>query len=135
MNYILDASATACLVLPDESSLRIEKIIEGKADTSTLWVPILWWSETSNILTQAIKTKRIKLEDINVILNIFSKLNMMTDIEHNSKYQTEIIHLSLKHNLSSYDATYLELALRKGGKLLTLDKKLFKVADKLYNFP
>lgn len=135
MNYILDASATACLVLPDESSLRIEKIIESKADTSTLYVPILWWSETSNILTQAIKTKRIKLEDINVILNIFSKLNMMTDIEHNSKYQTEIIHLSLKHNLSSYDATYLELALRKGGKLLTLDKKLFKVADKLYNFP
>jgi len=45
------------------------------------------------------------------------------------KYKKEIISLSVKHGLSSYDATYLELAMRKDGRLLTLDKKLSKIAN------
>ena len=32
--------------------------------------------------------------------------------------------LARAHNLSAYDAAYLELALRRGLKLATLDKKL-----------
>lgn len=130
-HYILDASATASLILPDEASPNMEKIIEGIDESSTFWVPILWWSETSNILTQAIKQKRININDIETIQNIFSKLNLVTDMEFNFKNQKEIIHLSLKYSLSSYDATYLELALRKAGRLLTLDKKLAKVAKGL----
>ncbi len=127
-HYIFDASATASLVLPDESSKKMDKIISEMEEPSTFWVPTLWWSETSNILTQAIKQNRIKTNDIDTIQTIFSKLNLVTDVEYNYKYQKEIISLSVKHGLSSYDATYLELAMRKGGRLLTLDKKLSKIA-------
>jgi len=43
----------------------------------------------------------------------------------------EIFALARKHNLSSYDASYLDLAMRKGLPLATLDKNLLAVAKRI----
>jgi predicted nucleic acid-binding protein len=39
-----------------------------------------------------------------------------------------VVHLSREHDLTAYDATYLELAVRLGFGLVTYDEKLAKAA-------
>lgn len=43
---------------------------------------------------------------------------------------TKTLQLARRYHLSSYDASYLELALRKGVSLATLDEDLQKAAKK-----
>jgi predicted nucleic acid-binding protein len=42
--------------------------------------------------------------------------------------QTQVIHLSRVYNLTAYDATYLELAMRRAATLATFDRKLADAA-------
>ncbi len=43
----------------------------------------------------------------------------------------EIFALARKHNLSSYDASYLDLAMRKGLPIATLDKNVLAAAKRI----
>lgn len=40
----------------------------------------------------------------------------------------DVNRLAIKHGITTYDASYLELALREGGAFLTLDKVLLRAA-------
>ncbi len=46
------------------------------------------------------------------------------------KSLSDTLHLARRHGLSSYDASYLELALRTGVPLATLDTDLARAARK-----
>lgn len=40
-----------------------------------------------------------------------------------------VVELSLAHELTAYDASYLELAIRRNARLATLDKALIAAAE------
>lgn len=73
--------------------------------------------------------------DRNTWLNYQQKfLNFPFQIDEESsivKYNRVVSFLAETHNLTIYDATYLELAIRRNIPLATLDKELYAAADKV----
>ena len=126
MVYILDCSFCASLFLPDEKSEDNKKVFQKIDEKDEVYIPLLWWYELSNVLTTAVRRKRLKHSDALNINRLLSSFNFITDINYGSEYTEKLLQLSQLYNLSSYDACYLELSIRKQGMLGTLDKELKK---------
>ena len=113
---VLDCSFLASNVLQDEKT-ELELI------PKTLYVPDMFYLEYTNVLFRAKRQQKITKEQLSEYLNI---LNLMVIVVDNLSPQSfkAIIHLCHKYDLSSYDASYLELALRLKADLFTYDNAL-----------
>jgi predicted nucleic acid-binding protein len=129
MNWVLDSSLALAWVLPDEFSQRADKFLDQLTPDSGIWVPALWWYEVSNALLMAQKRKQIKEIDRLQAIDLLSQLPLQTDTP-NTGIVRYIQELAFAHSLAAYDASYLELALRKSLGLATFDDQLKKAADK-----
>ncbi|MGJ4745150.1 type II toxin-antitoxin system VapC family toxin [Leptospira sp. SA-E8] len=130
---VLDASAVAAILLPDEDSDKIANFMAEfqKENPSSLFlVPSLWWSEITNILLVSFRRGRIKEDEFQTCLFLISRLPIETDFAKGVGYQNVLIGIGKKEGLSAYDSAYIELAERKKAGLLTIDKNLDKVRKK-----
>ena len=123
MTFVLDCSVTMSWVFPDEASeatsrLR-ESMIEGRA-----FVPALWPVEVGNALLTAVRRGRITAEECPRICASLEALPIEIDPVSTSRAWGAALMLARKHRLSSYDANYLELAVRMRLLLATLDRAL-----------
>ena len=94
-------------------------------------MPELWRLELGNILIGALKRKRItpaKLAEFFAMLDI---INIRIDKETANRAFHEIFSLAQSERLTTYDATYLELAMRLGLPLATKDADLRDAAIRL----
>jgi len=114
--------------LPDENSDSIQKYIHTYARKVRFIVPLLWWYETSNVLTIATRRNRLRRSDADLIIELFDNLNIETEYSHGSSYIKRIIAITQDHAISAYDAVYMELAIRYSATLATADKKLSRIA-------
>jgi len=130
MNYVLDSSFCGAFIMPDERSQKTTDYFEKVSDESMLYVPALFWFEISNLLTSAIMRKRIMLRDIYQLLELLPYTKFTTDFSSGTEYANSITALASRYGLSSYDAAYLELALRKEAALGTLDNNLLRACIK-----
>jgi len=87
-------------------------------------VPALWWHETANALSVAVRKKRLQQIDASNALALFSALKLRVDHASGTGHAQRLTELALSCNLSAYDAAYLELALRKEEAMLSLDRSL-----------
>lgn len=131
MNYILDCSFSSALFLPDEKSDLVRDFFIKRKSDDNVFVPLLWWYETSNVLNTSIKRKRLSHADVVSITELFEKLKLETDYESGADFSKKIFEISQLYSVSSYDAVYLELSLRKKGRLMTLDRELIDAAVKI----
>ncbi len=131
MNWVLDCSFAAALFLPDEKSEIISDFVAGLPESDGLVVPLLWWYEVSNVLTVAVRRKRLDSIEVNEVLLLFERLGLETDRMYGVEFSKEIYRLAQLYQLSAYDATYLELTCRKNYSLATLDKQIIKIARKI----
>ena len=123
MAFVLDCSVTMAWVFPDEATestnqLR-ESLIEGRA-----FVPSLWPVEVGNVLLIANRRGRITRGDWPRIHAILDALPIEIDPISTSRVWNVALELATEHQLSVYDATYLELAVRLHLPLATLDRRL-----------
>ena len=109
MNYVLDSSFCGAFIMPDERSQRTSDFFETISEDSTLYVPSLFWFEISNLLVSAIKRKRINKPDVFSLLELLPKSKLNTDIVFGIEYANTVTALAAEYDLSSYDASYLEL--------------------------
>lgn len=116
--------------MPDENSAEVRLFFEKLKDNDTLWVPILWWYEITNVLVVATRRNRITQMDMERILSLLDQFNFKTDYWDGTSYSHEIYETAQLYILSAYDAAYLELASRKNCNLASLDKKLVEAAQK-----
>ena len=121
--FVLDCSVAMSWVFPDEASeatdrLR-ESMIEGRA-----FVPALWAAEVGNVLLTATRRGRITVDECPRIRASLEALPIEIDPVSTSRAWGAALDLARKHGLSSYDATYLELAMRMHLPLATLDRAL-----------
>jgi len=130
MTYVLDACAAAALFLPEEASARVEGLVGSLGDDDSILVPHLWWYETANILAGAVRHRRLAEADAVAAWNLMAALSPETDSRAGSLFGVDIMELALSHSLSAYDASYLELAMRKRAALVTLDRDLALAAGK-----
>jgi predicted nucleic acid-binding protein len=90
--------------------------------------PALWWWEVANVILAAERTKRLSAEDARQHLSLLRSLPIEIDDQSVSQAWSTTMLLARTHKLTSYDASYLELALRRGLPLASLDKQLRSAA-------
>lgn len=119
---ILDTSYLLACLLPDEKVPDVklyEKIIAGEID---LFEPHLFSVEVANGLRNCLLAKRLDRKLTGELLDTFLELENVEYI-FDLDYQA-ILELSLKENLSVYDAVYLWLRKETGYPLYSLDSRL-----------
>ncbi len=125
---VVDCSVLIAATFRDESSALAEEILK-KLQNNDLEavVPSFIFLEAANVLVSNVRRKRIKKEAIPVYIKAFADLPLDIDKQMNME---RCVKLALEHNLTAYDAAYLELATRRNTPLATLDKRLHKAARK-----
>lgn len=125
MGFVLDASVSACWALDDEED-TIADVALDRSDVEEIVVPSLWWFEIRNILIVAERRKRLTVATTDAFLRSIRRLKLSIDRAPEEK---DVILLARRHGLTVYDSGYLELALREGLALATLDKRLAAAAE------
>jgi predicted nucleic acid-binding protein len=127
MSFVLDASVALAWCFSDETTPAALELLEKLAFESA-FVPEHWALEVGNILIAAERRKRISYAKTIEFLTLLENLNIQIDDETAIRGFREILSLSYSEGLTTYDAAYLELAMRLGVPLATKDMQLQKAA-------
>ena len=121
---VVDASVVVAWLFDDEDEPRADRMLGQLVEDGAL-VPQLWHLETRNSLLTAERRGHLSAEEVKERLDALKGLPIATDEEPNLQSAFE---LARAHELSLYDALYLELAKREGAELATLDGPLGRAA-------
>ena len=126
--FVLDASVTMSWCFEDQQTGFSEAVLAEIEQGAAPITPPIWLYEVINVLAAARKKKLIDQATAATFWNKVNKL--VTVIESSGKNAAhEILELAEKYRLTAYDAAYLELDMREGLPLATLDKELKKAAQ------
>ena len=128
-DFVIDNSVIMTWCFKDEASQYADLILD-RLEVSDGFVPSIWPLEVCNVLLVAERRKRIGEADSARFIALLSELPIIVEQEPPERMIKEIFALARKHKLSSYDASYLDLAMRKGLPIATLDKKLITAAKR-----
>jgi predicted nucleic acid-binding protein len=124
---VLDASSTLNWCFEDESESDTDQLIDRVAAAGAL-VPAIWPLEVANALVVAERRERITRAESDAFLALVEELPIAVDAGTAARAFHETMVLAREHGLSSYDAAYLELALRSQLPLATNDESLRQAA-------
>lgn len=124
MPLVLDASVVAPWVLLDESHPVSDASYDRMRQEGAL-VPQLWHYELCNLLISNERRQRLTEERSQLFLKQLEVFNIQVD--HDARV-SNVMSLSRRYNLTFYDATYLEIAVRLKLPLATLDHALAAAA-------
>jgi predicted nucleic acid-binding protein len=121
--FVLDGSVTLAWGFTDKGDGYATAILDKMPDLQA-YVSGLWPLEVANALLVGERHGRTTPADAARFLAILGTFPITADSETVARAWVETMHLARAHNLSTYDAAYLELAMRLGLPLATLDGKL-----------
>jgi len=87
--------------------------------------------EVVNVLLVAERKKRLSEADSARFITLLTQLPIVVEVDHTEKSMKELLSFARANNLSSYDAPYLDLAMKSGYPMATSDKILILAARKL----
>jgi predicted nucleic acid-binding protein len=128
--FVLDCSIAMTWCFEDEASPDADRLLDRLRDDGAI-VPMLWFWEVANVLNAAVRRGRLAPGEVPPRLRLLSALPIEVDAEGAARAWRETLMLAQAHGLTAYDAAYLELALRHGAELATLDKDLRAAASGL----
>jgi predicted nucleic acid-binding protein len=123
-----DASATLTWCFEDEALPWTDELLANLKGGSEAVVPPHWPAEVANALLIAVRRGRISREKAKGFLLDPRALPIRVDAESVETVFDQVFESAEKSHLTVYDAAYLELAIREGLPLATLDKDLRKAA-------
>ncbi len=124
---ILDCSASMSWIFSDEGDAASDALLDSVAQVGAI-VPALWAFEVASVLLVAERRKRITSAERQQALALLGALPIQVDPRSLDRVWTETMTLAQSHDLTAYDASYLELALRHGLPLASRDKALRSAA-------
>jgi predicted nucleic acid-binding protein len=122
MPFVLDNSVVTGWYLPSQAS-DYSNAMATRLEVDKALVPPLWQLELANVLKTACTKGRLSQTQARQILDTLSHLPIEVDTGA-PPGQRPLFELAMRYNLSSYDAAYLELAMRYGLPLATQDEQL-----------
>lgn len=125
--FVLDNSIAMAWSFEDEVSAYADAVLDRLAEVSAV-VPVLWPLEVANALLMGERRKRSTEAETLKWVAILSGLPIHVDPDSNAHAWSDTLGLARGHNLTAYDAAYLELAVRRGLPLATIDAKLKEAA-------
>ncbi len=128
--FVVDSSIAMAWLFHDEATPKTTALLNRLA-TETAVVPAWWSIEIANVLAMAERKRRITSAQSDAFIADLSKLAIERDDEAPDRAFTHLLALCRTHRLTSYDAIYLDLAIRRSLPLATLDGDLRRTARKL----
>ncbi len=125
MSLVLDASLVIPWLFDDERTDAADAVLERVAREGAV-VPSLFRIEIGNMLRNAERRGRCNETYVARSFDRLSRLAIAIDQETDSHAWVATMALARQHDLTLYDAAYLELALRLGRPLATCDTALIK---------
>jgi predicted nucleic acid-binding protein len=126
MAVVLDSSVSLSWFFPDERTGFTDAALDLAA-REECWVPAIWRLEFPNALLAAERKRRLTRAERLQVLAEAARLNLRVDTTAHEL--RAISDLAERHDLSTHDATYLELAARLDAPLITLDRELAAAAE------
>jgi predicted nucleic acid-binding protein len=127
VSLVLDSSVALAWFYADETTSAIREVFQ-LTKTGGAWVPSLWRLEVGNVLLMGIRRGRHDLTFVQSALADLWLFPISVDPDKDSQAWAAALQLAHRHQLTLYDAAYLELARRRGFPLATLDRDLRSAA-------
>jgi predicted nucleic acid-binding protein len=124
MPLVIDASIVAAWHFPDERNSQSDSIMD-RLEQDSARMPALWWFEVRNVLLIGERRGRTIRKHAEGFLDFLRGLPIeLAPLPD----EVSVLRLARQHQLSFYDASYLELAQRERIALATIDRALARAA-------
>lgn len=127
--FVVDNSVVMSWCFADEESQYAEAVLESLEFAEAV-VPCVWPLEVGNVLLVAERKKRLSPAAGIRFLSLLDELPIVVEQEAPARMLAEIVQLARKHKLSTYDASYLDLAMRSDLPVASQDEALKRAAKK-----
>ena len=127
MSFVVDCSVAARWLLPDEATPYTDAVFDLLKEQDAI-VPALFLSEFSNVFLKLSRQRKLTSALGLSAAQRFSALGL--EVDRNTPDPERLFTLAAQYGLPTYDATYLELALRRGLPLACWDGSLKTAAEK-----
>ena len=121
---IIDSSAIISLYFPEKYSEEVDKFLQKESDVHTL---DLAFYEVTNTIRKKVAKKEITITDAENIYKKIKDLFESLKIHRVDEVIDDAFELALRYNITVYDASFVQLAIKYNGKLLTTDERLMNV--------
>jgi predicted nucleic acid-binding protein len=129
MNLVLDSSIALAWTYADEATDAVLRVFDD-VRTSGAWVPGLWRWEVANVLQANVLRGRHSADFRDAALSALAIAPIKVDREAEHQAWSATLLLAQRHRLTVYDASYLEITMRRRVALATLDRQLRMAAEK-----
>jgi predicted nucleic acid-binding protein len=132
MSFVLDNSVTMRWFFGDGKPQELAyagKVLDAMRQDNAL-VPSTWGLEVANVIARAEAKGLVTEARSSAFLEMLEGVDIDVDVSTFAHALSDTLQLARRYKLSAYDASYLELALRLGMPLATLDEDLQKAARK-----
>lgn len=127
--FVIDNSIVMAWCFKDEKSKYANTILDHLKEDEAI-VPAIWPLEVGNVLLVAERRKRLTEADCIRFITLINELPITVQQETPERMIKEIFALAREYYISSYDASYLDLAMRNGVPIATQDSGLKKAAKR-----
>jgi predicted nucleic acid-binding protein len=128
--FVLDSSVTMAWCFDDECDAFADGVLARLAHEAAI-VPPLWPLEVANVLAIGERRGRLTPAASTRFVELLASLPLVVAEQSSGPAFDAILPLARATGLSAYDAAYLELAMRHGLPLATLDARLRAAAESL----
>ena len=127
MSFVLDVSLACAWCFADEATPESWALLDRLQQESAA-VPALWLWEVGNVLVQAERRQRITAAASREFLSLLETLPIVLEPPAAGVVWHDTLALARSHQLTAYDAAYLELSMRRGLAIATRDRELLRAA-------
>lgn len=120
---VVDASVALAWCFPDEASEYADLVLMALKGRRVI-VPAVWALEVANALVVAERRKRVKQPEVRRFVELLGGLTIIEHAQTITDTVSNVLPLAREYDLSAYDAAYLDVAVRQGAQLATLDRTL-----------
>jgi len=128
--FVIDCSVAVTWCFEDEATAASDGLLDRLGDAPAA-APAIWPLELGNVLVMAERRGRIDAAQLAECVALLRELPVAIDEETPQRALDEVLALARAEGLTTYDASYLELAMRLGVPLATQDRALRQAAEKL----
>jgi predicted nucleic acid-binding protein len=126
--FVLDASVAVAWCFDDETTKFTEGVLDLISAGAEALVPSIWPLEVANALLVGERRQRVVLAKVTALLFRIAGLPISVRPTDAKQAFEQVLPMARQQGLSQYDAAYLELAVREGLALATLDGELQRAA-------
>jgi len=121
--FVVDNSVVLAWCFQNEASVYADSVLDHLEHAGAV-VPAIWPLEICNVLLAAEQEMHLTPTDSSRFISLISDLPISVEQESPPRMQGEIFALARDRQLSSYEASYLDLAMRLGLPLATVEERL-----------